>query len=471
MTPPMVTTNQLKPYGFQRKAYEFIHYHGTCYLMLDMGMGKTRICIEVGKTIEYPMFILANKFAALDTWPEEFQKWDKSAKIAVLHGKNKERIWANSDQYTNIILNYEGLKWFFDTCNKNLRPLQKYYFVFDEASMIKNSKSIRWKILADMMPIMSHYRTALSGTPAPQSLEDLWAQYFLLDEGKSLTPEYYQFRSRFFNYTGAYGEPPFLTTIKSGADKEIFRLIKPLTMRLKSEDYFDLPPIVHNPIRITMPPKLHRMYETLEHEFMLEFPDTTTVIANSAAVRDHKLRQFLQGAVYATDLADEGSRHRLRRATKMIHDVKAQVIKQLLETSAGQPLMVATQFQFEIPIIEKVLGRKVPNLTGATSGSEGKQIIADFKAGKLPLLVVHPKSAAYSLNLQSGGSKIVFSALPWELDLYQQLIKRLQRPGQEAANVVVTTIAFKNTVDDKIACYLSRKGATQQGLFNAMIGG
>jgi len=467
--PVLVSRHRLKPYGFQYKAFDFIHYQGSCYLMLDMGMGKTRICIEVGKTLDQPMFILANRFAALDTWPDEFTKWDKTAKIAVLHGKNKERIWANSDKYTNIILNYEGLKWFWETCQKRLRPLQKYFFVFDEASMLKNGESVRWKILYDMQPIMSNYKVALSGTPVPNSLTDLWSQYYLLDQGRALCPEFYQFRSRFFDYSGPNGDPPYETTIKDGSEEEIFRLIKPITMRLDSADYFDLPELIVNPLRISLPPALRRMYETLEHEFMLEFPNST-VIANSAAVRDHKLRQFLQGAMYSTDLSEEGSsRHRLQTMVVEVHEIKAKVIKQLLEVSLGHPRMVAVQFKFEIPILERVLNRKVPHITGATSGAEGKRLIKLWNQGRLPLLVVHPKSVAYSLNLQFGGSHLTFAALPWELDLYKQLIKRLWRPGQTASSVVVDILTFKNTVEDKMVNYIARKDATQEGLFRAMI--
>ena len=338
--------------------------------MLDMGMGKTRICIEVGKTIDEPMFILAPKFAALETWPDEFRKWDKFAKIAVLHGPNKEKIWANSDKYTNIIMNYDGLKWFSKVVEKRLRPLQKYMFVFDEASMVKNWESNRWLVLNNMKPIMSKYKVALSGTPAPQSLQDLWSQYNLLDDGRALGTDYYGFRNRFFDYTGAGGEPPYQTTIKSFSDTKIHELIAPITMRLKAKDYLDLPKVVHNPIKITLPPGLKKQYDTIEEEFMLEFP-TSTMMANSAAVRDHKLRQFLQGAVYSTSNEQAGSLHRLPRVIQPIHDLKAQVIKQLLDTAAGRPLLVAVQFKFELQILERVLKRKVAAITGATSGSQG----------------------------------------------------------------------------------------------------
>lgn len=471
--PQLVSRHRLPPYDYQVKAFDFIHYHGSCYLMLDMGMGKTRTCIEVGKTISEPMFILANKFAAIDTWPDEFKKWDPTAKVALLHGRNKERIWANSDEYTNIIMTYDGLKWFYEVAQKHLRPLQKYFFVFDEASMIKNSESVRWKILHDIQPIMSNYRVALSGTPAPQSLADLWAQYYMLDQGRALCPSFYQFRSRFFDYTGPDGSPPYQTTIKSWAPKEIFRIIKPITMRMDAEDYHKLPELIFNPIYITMPPRLRKMYDALEEDFMLEMKDST-VIANSSAVLGHKLRQFVQGGMYATAVDtdnDLSSRCRLRSVAEHVHAIKAKVVQQLLETAAGKPMLVAVQFRFEIGILQKLLRRKLPAITGATSAAKGREYIQQWNRGELPIMVVHPKSVAYSLNLQAGGNQIVFVALPWELDLYKQLIKRLHRPGQEAETVVVSAISFKDTVDEKVAKYLQRKEQTQQGLFDAITKG
>jgi SNF2 family DNA or RNA helicase len=239
---PLTSVRPHEPmYPYQVKGFNFVLYYGRCYLMLDMGMGKTRICIEVSRVIEYPLFVVAPKYVALETWPDELKKWDPSAKVAILHGANRERVWANSDAFTNIIITYDMLEWFTKAVAKRLRPLQKYFLVIDEGSWIKNYQTKRWEILRLMMPMMSPYVTILSGTPSPNSLEDLWSQYHLLDGGRALCLEYYQFRSRFFDYTGPNGDPPFQTTIKPGADKQIFELIKPITLRMDIEDYHDLP--------------------------------------------------------------------------------------------------------------------------------------------------------------------------------------------------------------------------------------
>jgi len=450
-------------YDFQKKAVKFIHYHRACYLALEMGLGKTRICLEVSRTLDEPMFIVAPKFAALSTWPDEFRKWFPHEKFVVVHGKDKEKIWANSDKYTNIIMSYSTLPWFSKIVEKRLRPLQKFFFVFDEASMVKNWQSSRWLILNNMKPIMSQYRVALSGTPTPQSLQDLWSQYNLLDNGKSLGRDFYGFRNRFFDYN----PERYQTTIKPFSDTKIAELISPITLRLKAADYLDLPKVVYNNIKVTMPPGLRKKYDYLMDEFMLEFP-SSTVMANSTAVVEHKLRQFLQGAIYSTSNEQAGSLHRLPSVTQYLHDIKAQVVKQIVETSSGHPILVATQFKFEQDILNKVMGYQVPSIDGRTSGPLGKRLIQEWNNGRLPLLRAHPRSLAYGLNLQTGGNIIIFMALPWELDLYQQLIARLVRQGQKADRVIITTIGFRNTIDDKVATYLRRKNATQEGLFNAV---
>jgi len=427
--------------------------------MLGMSMGKTRICIDANRTIPYPMFVLAPKFAALDTWGKEIQKWDEDRKFVVLHGKDKEFLWAESDEYTTIIMNYDGLPWFYKIVQQQLRPLQKYHFVFDEASMLKAHNTNRALILNNMTPIMSPYKTALSGTPAPQSLVDLWHQYYLLDGGKALTPEFYQFRNRYFDFD----PKTYSTTIKDGAAKHIYDAIAPITIRLKAEDYLDLPEVMINDIKLKLPYKLRRMYEKFEEEFILEFPTAASVAVSSAAL-ESKLRQFLQGAVYTEQLT--GPR---RRGVQQIHTIKAQVLKEIVATSAGQPILAATQFKFEREIYEKVLGKKIATIDGSTSGSRGKMLIDRWNKGLIPLLLVHPKSVAYSLNLQEGGHRILFLGLPWELDLYQQLIARLVRVGQRSNRVIVDRLIFKNTKDEKVAAYLRRKDATQEGLFNAMV--
>jgi SNF2 family DNA or RNA helicase len=465
---PLTSVRPHEPmYPYQVKGFNFVLYYGRCYLMLDMGMGKTRICIEVSRVIEYPMFVVAPKYVALETWPDELKKWDPSAKVAILHGANRERVWANSDAFTNIIITYDMLEWFTKAVAKRLRPLQKYFLVIDEGSWVKNHRAKRWEILRLMMPMMSPYVTILSGTPSPNSLEDLWAQYYLLDGGRALCPEYYQFRSRFFDYTGPNGNPPFQTTIKPGADKQIFELIKPITLRMDIEDYHDLPKVIHRTVKVALPKKLLKLYNDLWQDFMLEFPDLTVLAVNSAG-RDHKLRQLLQGAVYGVDEEEWGSRHRAQRKVKFLHDVKARVIKEIVDSNVGQPVLIATQFRFEPAILSKVFKKKLPVVDGSTSAARGKKLLNQWNRRELRELVVQPKSIAFGTNLQTGGSDLVLAALPWELDVYLQLLRRLRRPGQTAKRVTVTSVAFRDTVDEKVAEYIKRKELTQEGLFDAM---
>lgn len=447
--------HRLPPYDYQHRAYDFVKYHGAAYLMMDMGAGKTRTCIEVGKTLEIPMFVLTTRFAATNTWPDEFREWNPGEKFVVLHGPKKEERWKSSDKRTNIILNYDGLKWFRSVIDKRLRPLQKYFFVFDEASMLRSHKTVRWEILHDMMPMMSEYRVALDGTPMPNGLLNLWSQFFLLDKGKVLGTDYYRFKNKYFNDTGPVGKPPYKITVKPGADEQIYSKINPITMYLSEEEVKNRPDVVYNPIRLELPSCVQKQYQEMEDEFMLEFPDDVA-LARSSAVQGHKLRQILQGAVYTE-----------QKSLKLIHSEKAQVAYQLHQANPDRPLLVAIHFKFELTILNSIFRKQLPSVTGGTGGPK---VLDAWNRGELPVLVVHPKSVARGLNLQHGGSHLLMLALPWELDVYKQLIKRLARPGQKNT-VTISLVSFKKTIDDKVAKALQRKDLNQQQLFNSITEG
>jgi SNF2 family DNA or RNA helicase len=216
-----------------------------------------------------------------------------------------------------------------------------------------------------------------------------------------------------------------------------------------------------------LPKKLLKLYNDLWQDFMLEFPDLTVLAVNSAG-RDHKLRQLLQGAVYGVDEKEWGSRHRAQRKVKFLHDVKARVIKEIVDSNVGQPVLIATQFRFEPAILSKVFKKKLPVVDGSTSAARGRKLLNQWNRRELRELVVQPKSIAFGTNLQTGGSDLVLAALPWELDVYLQLLRRLRRPGQTAKRVTVTSVAFRDTVDEKVAEYIKRKELTQEGLFDAM---
>jgi SNF2 family DNA or RNA helicase len=229
------------------------------------------------------------------------------------------------------------------------------------------------------------------------------------------------------------------------------------------QDWMALPPVIHNNITLRLPNKLRKQYEILEAEFMLQFPQGVAE-ANSAAVLNSKLRQFVQGGLYIKEeigMLPSGE-------WVMVHDLKVKALKSLVETSNGNPILAPVQFSFEYDMICKEFGYKVPLIAGKTSAAKTKEYIHQWNIGVLPLLIVHPRSVAYSLNLQFGGHIICWVALPWEADLYAQLLRRLRRPGQRAGRIIIHRIIFENSVDEKVGKALARKINYQEGLFQAM---
>lgn len=435
---------------------------GATFLMWDMGAGKTLTCILAMKRLGIPVLVLAPLNAATITWPDEIDKWAPELTYTVLHGTNKAHLASRAHTCDVTILNFEALPWFYKMVQTKTIKLRKFFVIWDESSMLKDSTTKRWEIMVEAMPIYSPYRVCLSGTPMPNNLVDLWAQYYLLDKGKRLTPEFYQFRSRYFDYTGP---PRYITTLKPGAEQHIYDKIADITDRLGPEDHIELPEVVHNDIFLELPNKLRKMYDSLEEEFMLEFSEGD-VVAGSKAVLYSKLRQFNQGAVYLE--LEAGVPRGTPKNYEVLHDIKAKALKSLIDTSGGSPILAPIQFRFEVEQIEKMMKRKVPFIGGRTSATESKRLVKEWNEGKIPLLLVHPRSVAFSLNLQFGGHTVVWMALPWEMDLYEQLIRRLRRRGQ-VNTVTVHRMIFKRTVDEIVAKALATKNANQEDLFRGII--
>jgi SNF2 family DNA or RNA helicase len=448
---------------YQQRAADMIVRNGATYLMHDMGMGKTLTCITAMKKVGLPVIVLAPLNAILNTWPDELTKWAPDLSYVILHGPYKNSLAAQARNYDVLLLNFEGLQWWYEMVMSKRFKLKKFFVIWDEASFLKDYTTKRWEILVEAMPIWSSYRVCLSGTPMPNTMLDLWAQYYLLDKGKRLSPSFYSFRSTHFNYSGP---PRYITTLKPFADTLIYDRIADITDRLDSKDYLELPEEVHNDVYLELPAKLRNLYTEFEKEFMLVFKDGVSE-ANSAAVLTCKLRQFLQGAVY---YQKEGVQYDTPiREAQIFHNIKAEVLKQLVEGLAGQPVLVPIQFIFEYKILCETFKKKsIPIISGRTSPKDTRQLITKWNNGSLPILLCHPKSVALSLNLQFGGYNIIWMALPWEMDLYKQLIRRIRRSGQKSNRVVVSRLIFKDTIDETIAKVLAKKESTQQALFNAL---
>jgi SNF2 family DNA or RNA helicase len=277
----------------------------------------------------------------------------------------------------------------------------------------------------------------------------------MLDKGERLSAVFYQFRNKYFHYTGP---PLYKTSIHKGSYKRILDKIRPITYRLDANDYLKMPKTIYNEIPLVLSGVLQSKYKELEDNFFLEFVGADAT-AFSAAALSMKLRQFIQGAVY-TDQKD-GSFYPL-------HQIKVDALKELLETSAGQPILSPIQFKFELKMIREFIDKSIPCIAGGTTNKEANSLIKAWNESKLPLLLCHPASLGHGVNLQAGGHIMLWFGLTWSLEYYKQLNGRLIRQGQKNASVTINHLIMKNTIDERVVTVLKSKDATQSKLLNAL---
>lgn len=440
---------------YQENAVKFHLDNPSSYSAVDMGLGKTLIALTwATKVLQRDpkvngILVIAPLMTVHTTWPDEIKKWNIPLTYSVLHGKHKQQ--ALGEDVDLYIINFEGLPWLSDTLKDYYKVHKKLPFqglILDEGSMVKAPNTKRFKILKHLVPALSKWRIILSGTPAPNTLMDLWSQYFLLDGGKRLGRGITKFRHGYFIQRDRRG---FVWDIREGSDKKIYEAISDITYRLDAKDHLSLPPILYETIDIRLPDKVLKSYKELENEFFTELNDTDSVEAFSVMSLSMKLRQFVQGAVYDPDDADLPAD---RRRVIPVHQEKLKALQSLVESS-GTGILCAIQFRFELEIIRK----KFPNapvIAGGVSKKEATKHIRDWNAGKVPLLLCHPASLSHGVNLQDGSSIVLWYGLTWSYEQYAQFNARLHRSGQRKT-VVVHHLVAKNTIDTKVYRALKRK--------------
>lgn len=442
----------LKLHQYQQNAIRFAIRNPASFMMIDIGLGKTAIALHTIEKMGIPALVIAPLRVCYSTWPAEIKKWNLNLSYTILHGRNKNKNLAlKKDVY---ILNYEGLKWFFNACCQHKFKMRKMFMIWDESSFVKSPSTQRFKTFKRMVPMFSRYRMCLSATPSPNGLHELWSQYFLLDHGKRLESSFYTFRSRYFSYTGP---PVYKTTIYPGASELIHEKIEDITYRLDAHDYLRMPPITYNAIRVELTAKLRKEYDSLERDFLLEF-DHDISSATSAAGLSMKLRQFIQGGLYT-----DGGNGRYMP----IHKLKLNALKEMMEANPGQPILCPIQFRFELDMIQKEFKQKLPIIAGGVNAKTSSQYVDRWNAGKLPLLLCHPQSIGHGMNMQTGGHIVLWFGLTWSLEQYQQLNGRLHRQGQKRG-VVINHIIMEDTIDVLLLKVLSQKESTQADLLNAL---
>lgn len=445
---------------YQKRAVEFHLLKKSSYSAVDMGLGKTLIALEwaervllLDKTVT-SILVIAPLYPALETWPAEIKKWKPHLDFTVLHGKQKGD---NLSKDCPIkIINFEGLKWLLSAAGENYYKAKKLPFqavIVDEASKVKNHSTGRFKILKVLFSLLTPWRLLMSGTPAPNSMLDLWSQFYLLDEGHRLEKNITRYRSKYFFQDGSR----FNWVLRPETDKKIiYDKIADITFRLDSVDYLELPPITYNAIKLDLDKPLKAMYKKLETEFFLSLENGEEVEAPNSLSLSMKLRQFLQGAIYGVTKEDE-------KTLVDIHRGKIIALKDFLDSTDAN-VLCAIQFKFELDLIlEEFPG--TPFITGKTPQGTAKEHFKNWNEGRIPLLVCHPNSVSHGLNIQHGSNVILWLGLTWSYETYAQFNARLHRSGQ-IKPVFVNHILYKSTIDMDVYRALVDKESQQKSLLD-----
>lgn len=442
--------NRTDLHEYQNKAVDFIFEKKRCGLFLDMGLGKTVSTLTavsdlVDSLAVERVLIVAPLRVANTVWRQESENWRhlRHLKVQVCTGSERNRIAQLSRTADVYVINRENIKWLVDFY-KNKWPFDMV--VIDESSSFKSPKSQRFKALKSVLHL-TNYAVLLTGTPAPNGLLDLWSQVYLIDFGQSLGRTMTNYKKRFFEATGYMGykfEP------REGAEATIHKLIEHQVLSMTAEDYLELPERIDLVEKIALPPATLKAYAEFEKELLIELEDGEFVEASTAAVLANKLLQWCNGAMYV----DETKRW------KEVHKAKIDALAEIVEDNAGENILVAYNYKSDL----ERLKAKFPD---AAVLDNNPDIVRQWNAGQIPMLLAHPASAGHGLNLQKGGALAVWFGLNWSLELYQQFNARLHRQGQTRPVRIVHIVA-DGCLDERVMRVLSDKDITQSNLINAL---
>lgn len=438
-----------KPHNYQAFASEFILGHDICCLMLDMGLGKTVITLTALWELVLDRFdvsrilVIAPKRVAEDTWPKELAKWEhlNGLSSSLVLGSRAEREAALRKKAFIYIINRENVAWLVENYRWDFDMV-----VIDELSSFKSNKAERFKAMKRVRPKVARI-VGLTGTPAPNSLLDLWPQMYLLDMGQRLGRFIGGFRDRFFVPDKRNREIIYSYKPREGAEDAIYSLVSDICISMKAVDYLDMPERIDNRIEVVMASKEQKLYDDFQREMVLSIGSEELDAVNAAAL-SNKLLQMANGAVYGEN-----------KKVLPIHDRKLDALEDLVEAANGKPLLVAYWYKHDLQRIQA-------RFKTARCIDTSKDI-DDWNAGKIPLALIHPASAGHGLNLQDGGCTIVWFGLTWSLELYQQLNARLWRQGQKHT-VVIHHIVTKGTHDEDVMRALENKDMRQSALIEAV---
>ena len=439
------------PHDYQRYAAEFIITHPISALLLDMGLGKTSITLTAINDLLFDSFeihkvlVVAPLRVARDTWSAEIEKWEhlKNLHYSVAVGTEQERLNALRTPADIYIINRENIQWLVEESGL---PFDFDMAVIDELSSFKNHQSKRFKAFMKVRPKLKRI-VGLTGTPASNGLMDLFAEFKLLDMGERLGRFIGQYRNAYFQPDKRNGMVIYSYKPLPDAEQRIYDKISDITISMKATDHLKMPELISAEYMVQLSENEKEKYDRLKKDLILATEDNEITAANAASL-SNKLSQMANGAVYSDD-----------ESIIEIHNRKLDALEDIIESMNSRPLLVAYWFKHDLERIRKRFEiREI----------KSSRDISEWNSGKIPVALIHPASAGHGLNLQSGGSTLVWFGLTWSLELYQQTNARLWRQGQTADTVIIQNIIAKDTIDEQIIKALKTKDTTQAALIAAV---
>ncbi|HCW53407.1 MAG TPA: DEAD/DEAH box helicase, partial [Clostridium sp.] len=431
-------------------ATNFILKHPVSAVLLEMGLGKSVITLTAILELMYEYFevrkvlVIAPLRVARDTWPEEIKKWEhlQFLTYSVVTGTETERKASLGAKADIFLINRENVDWLI---TKSGYSFDFDMVVIDELSSFKSPSAKRFKSLLKVRSKVKRM-VGLTGTPSSNGLMDLWAEFRLLDMGERLGRFINDYRKNFFLPDKRSHQRIFSYKPRPGAEEKIYRLISDITISMKCSDFLHMPKCVMNEITVQLTEKEKTLYDDLKKDMVLSLEGNEIDAVNAAALSG-KLLQMANGAVY-----DDSNK------VINIHDHKLEALEELIEGANGKPLLIAYWYNHDLLRIKSRF--KVREIKTSKD-------IKDWNKGNIPVAVIHPASAGHGLNLQSGGSTLVWFSLTWSLELYAQTNARLWRQGQKET-VIIHHIVCKGTIDEKVMDSLDKKHKGQENLINAV---
>ena len=443
---------QYIPHSYQQRATDLVVSKKSVGLFLDMGLGKTVITLTAVNELIYDRFevsrvlVIAPKRVAEDTWTREHKKWDhlRELRISKVLGTAAQRLRALEQDADVYVIGRDNVVWLVDHYSKKKHwPFDM--IVIDELSSFKNPQAKRFRALRKILGVTQRV-VGLTGTPSPNGLMDLWAQVYLLDRGERLGRTIGAYREKYFRAGARNGYVVYKWEPLKGAKEQIEEKISDICVSMSAADYLTLPERIDNVIPVKLTDAEMELYKRMEQDQLLQIEDSDVVALNAAAVMT-KLLQIANGSVYSM----EGT-------VVNIHDAKLEALQEIIDTT-DSPVLVFYSFKHDLDkILEAVSGARVLN---------GPEDIRDWNDGKVRVLLAHPASVGYGLNLQEGGHTIVWYGLTWSLELYQQANARLYRQGQEKP-VIIHHLIAEGTVDEQAMAALQAKDTSQAALLAAL---